>query len=43
MAAEGKYSSFLQALQGEAERDILRAMVRTMISELMQEEAAEPV
>lgn len=41
MAAEREYSSFLQALQGEAERDILRAMVQTMIRELMQEEVAQ--
>lgn len=38
MAAEGKYSSFLEALQGEAEQDVLRAMVRVMIQELMREE-----
>jgi transposase-like protein len=41
MAADGKYSSFLQALQGEAEQDVLRAMVRVVIQELMHEEVAQ--
>ena len=40
MAAESKYSSFLEMVQEEDERDVLRAMVRTMISELMHEEVA---
>ena len=41
MAADRKYSSFLEMVQGEDERDVLRAMVRTMIGELMQEEEAQ--
>ena len=38
MAARSKYNSFLQSLQGEAERDVLKEMVRVMIQELMEEE-----
>lgn len=41
MAAGSKYSSFFEMLQGEDERDVLRAMVRTMIRELMNEEVAQ--
>ena len=37
MAVESKYSSFVEALQGQAEQDILRAMVRVVIKELMEE------
>ena len=41
MTADRKYSVFLEMVQGEDERDVLRAMVRTMISELMREEIAQ--
>ena len=41
MAADRKYSSFLEMLQGEDERDVLREMVRMMIREVMQEEVAQ--
>jgi transposase-like protein len=40
MAAERKYSSFLEALQGQAEQDVLRAMVRVVIEKLMQEQVS---
>jgi putative transposase len=41
MAADGKYSSFFEMLQEADERDVLRAMVQTMIREVMQEEVAQ--
>lgn len=41
MAAEKKYSSLLQALQGEAEQDVLKGMLQLMIRELMQEEVLQ--
>jgi putative transposase len=41
MAADGKYSSFFEMLQGADERDMLRTMVRTMIREVMQEEVSQ--
>ena len=42
MAADRKYSSFFEMLQGEDEHDVLRAMVRTMIREVMYEEVILP-
>jgi putative transposase len=41
MAAEREYSSFLRALQDEAEQDVLKAMIRVVIRELMQEEVGQ--
>jgi len=41
MAAEREYSSFLRALQDEAEQDVLKAMIRVVIKELMQEEVCQ--
>jgi len=43
MAARSKYSSFLHALQGEAERDLLKEMVRVMMQEVMEEEVTRHV
>lgn len=43
MAAKGKYSRFFHLLQGEAERDLLKEMVRLMIQELMEEELSRHV
>jgi len=43
MAARSKYSSFFRALQGEAERDVLKEMVRVMMQELMEEELSRHV
>lgn len=38
MAANREYSSFLEAIQSEEEQDVLKAMVRVMFKEVMQEE-----
>ena len=41
MAAEREYSSFVRALQDEGEQDVLKAMIRVVIKELMQEEVEQ--
>jgi transposase-like protein len=41
MAATRKYTSFLEAIQSEGERDLLKAMVRLMMHEVMQEEVKQ--
>lgn len=43
MARKSKYSSLLELLQGEDDQDVLRAMVRVMMQEVMQEEAGRHV
>lgn len=41
MAAKGKCSSFLEEIQGDAEKDVFRAMIRVMIREVMREEVTQ--
>lgn len=41
MAANGEYSSFVRALQDEGEQDVLKAMIRVVMRELMQEEVEQ--
>jgi transposase-like protein len=43
MAARTKYTSFFEGLQGKAERDQLKEMVRVMMQELMEEELTRHV
>jgi len=41
MATKSKYSSFLEAIQGDGEQDIFKAMLRVMIREVMHEEVTQ--